>query len=415
MRSRRRASEAEMEATDARPCPVCGGADARPLYRQRFARLSGGNPVSGYDVVVCEACGAGFARGIPSQAELDAYYRDLSKYENAERGGGASPADAARFEAIARSLAPFVPSSEAAVLDVGCATGGLLAEIRRLGFARVEGLDPSPACAESARSLHGLEVRTGSLAALPDGMPAYDLVILLGVLEHLRDVGPALASVRRLLPERGRLFVEVPDVAGFARYLEAPFQQFSVEHVSFFSETSLGNVLRRHGFEPLVGTRGARAQSESSTMPVLTTVAEKVAAPAGRMVRDGETLPALEAYIERSEAREAPVAQVIDDLVRSRRPVVVWGVGTQTAHLLTTRRLAEACIVAFVDSNPGYQGRTLGGVPVFPPEFLRTRSEAVVISTGVYHREILRQLREGLGCPNDVIVLNAETPRQGLE
>jgi len=113
-------------------------------------------------------------------------------------------------------------------------------------------------------------------------------------------------------------------VADFARYLDAPFQQFSVEHVSFFSETSLGNVLRRHGFEPLVGTRGARAQSESSTMPVLTTVAEKVAATAGRMVRDGETLPALEAYIERSEAQEAPVAQVIDDLVRSRRPIVVW-------------------------------------------------------------------------------------------
>jgi len=143
-----------MEATDARPCPVCGGADARPLYRQRFARLSGGNPVSGYDVVVCEACGAGFARGIPSQAELDAYYRDLSKYENAERGGGASPADTARFEAIARSLAPFVPSSEAAVLDVGCATGGLLAEIRRLGFARVEGLDPSrPAPRAPARCM----------------------------------------------------------------------------------------------------------------------------------------------------------------------------------------------------------------------------------------------------------------------
>ncbi|HSB36259.1 MAG TPA: hypothetical protein VLH41_05245, partial [Thermoanaerobaculia bacterium] len=155
--------------------------------------------------------------------------------------------------------------------------------------------------------------------------------------------------------------------------------------------------------------------SESSTMPVVTTIAEKLAASAGPVVRDEETLPALEAYVERSAAREEPVARVIDDLVRSRKPVVVWGVGTQTAHLLATRRLGEARIVAFVDSNPRYQGRTLGGVPVAPPEFLRTRSEAVVISTGVYHREIVRQLREDLGCPNEVIALNAEPPCQGLE
>jgi hypothetical protein len=80
-------------------------------------------------------------------------------------------------------------------------------------------------------------------------------------------------------------------------------------------------------------------------------------------------------------------------------------VGTHTAHLLATCGLGAIRIVAFVDSNPRYHGKTLNGVAIEPPEWLRGRAEAVVVSSRVFQREIVRQLREELGCGNEVILL----------
>jgi SAM-dependent methyltransferase len=394
-----------MELSPVRPCPVCDGIGSRPLYKQRFAALSWGTSLHGYDVVLCETCGAGFAQGVPSQDDLDAYYRDMSKYENPERGGSPSLQDIARFRAIAGMIAPFVPATDARVLEVGCATGGLLHELKRLGFGRAMGLDPSPACALQARALHGVDVRTGTLSERPGNLGTFDVVILLGVLEHFRDTGPALEALRGLLGPRGRLFVEVPDVAGFARFLDAPFQQFSLEHLTFFSEISLASLLKRFGFSPLLGVSGARPHSLSSTMPVLSVIAEKGAISAGVLPRDEVTGPALSSYVESSFALERTVRRAIDRLVESRQPVIVWGVGTHTAHLLAACGLGAARIVAFVDSNPRYHGKTLNGVAIESPEWLKDRPEAVVVSSRVFQREIVRQLRDALGCGNEVILL----------
>lgn len=384
---------------------MCDGTGSRVLYEQRFASLSEGSPLHGYDVVLCETCGAGFAQGVPPQADLDAYYRDMSKYENPERGGSPSVQDVARFRAIAGMIAPFIPASDARILEVGCATGGLLHELKQLGFGRVVGLDPSPACALQARALHGIDVVTGTLTERPGKLGTFDVIILLGVLEHVRDTRPALEALRALLGPRGRLFVEVPDVTGFTRFLDAPFQQFSLEHLTFFSEISLASLLQRFGFSTLLGVRGARPHSLSSTMPVLSVIAEKAVASRSALPRDEVTGPALSTYIESSFALERNVRRAIDRLVESQKPVIVWGVGTHTAHLLATCGLGAARIVAFVDSNPRYHGKTLNGVAIESPARLTDRPEAVVVSSRVFQREIVRQVRDALGCCNEVILL----------
>src|SRR4051812_27365459 len=114
-----------MTAPAPRPCPVCESRGRRDvLHRQQFV---GGPLGDGYDVVVCTACGAGFADRIPEQADLDHYYAERSKYEYAQNGGEESPYDFKRFELIAEQVMSFLSSRDAAILDVGCATGGLLA------------------------------------------------------------------------------------------------------------------------------------------------------------------------------------------------------------------------------------------------------------------------------------------------
>src|ERR1700677_5030046 len=112
-----------MSDLKSRPCPVCCDFGRRILHRQQFLD---GPMGEGYDVVVCNRCGAGFADGIPSQAEMDRYYAEQSKYTYDHAGGAESPWDLKRFELTVEQVAPHLKSLDARILDIGCATGGLL-------------------------------------------------------------------------------------------------------------------------------------------------------------------------------------------------------------------------------------------------------------------------------------------------
>ena len=67
-------------------------------------------------------------------------------YGKSSTGGGGNALDAARLKKMAAQLADFVQSPQTRLLDMGCATGGLLHELQLLGYQNGVGFDPSPAC-----------------------------------------------------------------------------------------------------------------------------------------------------------------------------------------------------------------------------------------------------------------------------
>ena len=394
-----------MNGQQHRDCPVCGSPERRAVFTQRFAAVDQATPVTGYDVAVCERCGAGYADGIPDQAAFDQYYRDMSKYEYAQRGGEESDYDSRRLTLIADIVVPHLPSPEARILDVGCASGRLLANIRERGFPKVTGLDPSPACAATAARLYGVDVRTMTLREIAEAGERFDVVIMVGVLEHLRDLDSAFEQLRTLLNPSGLLYVEVPDVTAFADWPNAPYQDFSTEHINFFSPVSLRNLMRRHGFAEVFLEQNHREQSYKTVMSNVSAFYRKEESVAQHIEFDVDTAAGLDRYIAASAADDRRLQSKIDALVDGGQPIVVWGVGTHTSRLMATSRLAEAQIVAFVESNSRYHGKTLHGRPILPPEALRERSEAVLISSRVFQQEIAEQIRTGLGCPNELILL----------
>src|ERR1700730_15718452 len=66
-------------AYPSRECPICGSAERRVFFHQQFAAVDQATPVTGYDVVVCERCGGGYADGIPDQGALGRSAGEISE------------------------------------------------------------------------------------------------------------------------------------------------------------------------------------------------------------------------------------------------------------------------------------------------------------------------------------------------
>lgn len=95
------------------------------------------------------------------------------------------------------------------VLDVGCGSGPILADLRERG-AIVTGVDASAGMLEQARARlgSGADLRVADLAEpLPFDDGAFDDVVASQVLHYLKDWGPALAELHRVLTPGGRLIV----------------------------------------------------------------------------------------------------------------------------------------------------------------------------------------------------------------
>lgn len=384
-----------------RKCPVCGGIEREIIHRQRFYEGVLGD---GYDVVICQKCGAGFADAIPRQCDLDRYYAEQSKYTYETSAGTESTYDRLRFEIIADHLASYL-APQARILDIGSATGGLLHAFKKRGLGNVVGIDPSPRCADLAGRLYGVEVRVGTISDIPKELGTFDLILMVGVLEHIREVGDAIDEVRSLLNPGGLFYVAVPDVEHLYEARNAPFQQFSMEHINFFSATSLCNIVGKSGFSCKKLWQYNVEWRKGIAEPVLSGVYK--AAGATEFSYDRTSKIALKQYIDKSSQEDRLLAAEIDSLVDSQEPIFIWGVGALTRRLLSTTNLVRVNIVAFVDSSLSYKRRNLAGKPIISPSEIGATPLAILIASISFRSEIERQIREEMALSNRLIFLKS--------
>lgn len=396
-----------MASFETRACAVCGSKQSTLLYQQAFSEISlGGSLLSGYDVVACEHCGFCFANGIPEQSHFDAYYRDMSKYEKTERGGQESPYEQARFQLMAEVILKKLDSQRTRIFEVGCANGDLLALLKKAGYENVSGIDPSPKSAEIAQERHGINVSADTLSSMNKNHASFDFIILAGVLEHVPDLHSALRQLRELLSSDGYLFITVPDASRYVEGEDAPFQEFSVEHINFFGPDSLVNLLQTNGFEKTSIQQDMIESNYRTTTPVIHALFKNSPTIwSSPFIRDRRTEIELKSYIAKSARGNLQIQDNINSLINKDQPIIVWGTGAHTLRLLATSRLGEAEIKAFVDSNPRYQGKSLNNIPIISPQALEDMTETILISSRVYQEEIAHQIRADLKLRNEFIKL----------
>jgi methionine biosynthesis protein MetW len=164
-----------------------------------------------------------------------------------------------------RLLVDAVPAG-ARVLDVGCATGYLAAELAARGCT-VVGVEADPAAAAAATTSGACaEVVTGDVeaGACQEALAArapFDVVVAGDVLEHLRDPWAALAFLAGLLAPGGRAVVSVPNIAHWTGRRALLRGRFPYAEHGLFDRTHL-RFFTRPGARELVASAGLRLVAE---------------------------------------------------------------------------------------------------------------------------------------------------------
>jgi SAM-dependent methyltransferase len=212
------------------PCPLCGGTRLEQIgTRDRYFHALATD--------LCLDCGLVFTNPMPSEAEVELYYR---RHYRAHYHNSWTP----RAKAIVRAvkgarqrealLAPLL-AGPCRVVDVGAASGEFVHRLQQRGIDAL-GIEPNEGFADYARRRHSANIMICGWQQAEVAPESVDLVTAHHVLEHFRDPLAALARFRSWLKPDGRLYVSVPDVHNPSR---TPYARFHFAHLYNFDHESL--------------------------------------------------------------------------------------------------------------------------------------------------------------------------------
>jgi SAM-dependent methyltransferase len=231
-------------------CPACGSRERpQPKYRK-----------SGYQILKCTACGLGSTDLDDSFDPTTIYVRDY--FQGNQTDGyadylGSEFVLRKEFRSVVNNLLRQGRTS-GRLFEIGCAYGFFLLEAQK--HFDVHGVEVSADAAAHCRS-HGLDVDTGMVSdeCMARRGPL-DVVVMLDVIEHLRDPLGALQIIGRNLNQGGHIVLSTGDwdsplsrLMGSAWRLMTPPQ-----HLFFFSERTIEALLSRAGFRVVHFARPAK-------------------------------------------------------------------------------------------------------------------------------------------------------------
>ncbi|HYW55303.1 MAG TPA: class I SAM-dependent methyltransferase [Dongiaceae bacterium] len=279
------------------------------------------------------------------------------------------------------------------VVEFGCNDGVLLAPLQEAGVTAV-GVDPSKNITGLARA-KGLDVVTGyfdvaTAAAIRARAGAADVVTGSNAFAHNDHPERILAAAREVLGEHGVLALEVMYAGDLLETLQ--WDTLYHEHLTFYSLTSLGRLLERHGFRVFAAERipmhggSLRVFAASDGRETERSARDVYAYEEEKKLADPATW---HAFAAESLRRIAVVRDVYGALAGRKR---IWGYGAAGKATMWVNVCEMPYLEAVVDASPLRAGKLMPGThsPIVFPEEMRKRPPDVVFVTAWNYADHIR-------------------------
>ena len=306
-----------------------------------------------YPLIVdrCAVCGLAQSRCVTNPKERYADYSYVSSHSATSR---------AHWDAYARDTSLFLHPNDL-VVEIGSNDGYLCQQYKKSGF-RAIGVDPSEEMVALAKR-RDVETYCDFFDAkyvaswIREAHGAPKLIVANNVLNHADDLESFLAAVRLLLDDNGTFVFQVP--SWWAMTTSRNFDQVYHEHVTYWSERSVVEVLRRHGLYVFsieqVSYHGTslRVQAMKNT-----------SRPEIGVATDLDSWDGIQADV--TARRNAFLRRVLD----VKGPIVAAGASAKGNTFLNWHRLDRSLVTAVTDISEHKIGKLTPGsrIPIISDE-----------------------------------------------
>jgi len=231
-------------------CPVCKSTTIH------FSFSAKDNTVSKemYEIWECEYCNVLFTQDAPQADKMDSYYSSTEYISHSDTQEGIINKLYHQVRNITLSEKKNLIEKECGIatgklLDVGCGTGAFINKMKKSGW-QVTGLEPDQGARDKAYTLYNIIVKPPvDMYNLPGGH--FDVITLWHVLEHVHDLHGYIDQLKKLLTEKGRLFIAVPNhTSGDAENYKELWAGYDVpRHLYHFSPYSMNILMNIHGMQ----------------------------------------------------------------------------------------------------------------------------------------------------------------------
>lgn len=203
--------------------------------------------VDGFNIYKCKECKLLWVDNVSSH-ELKTFYDQAYFNSSSKIGYSDYLSDEKNHRGNARHVINAVNKLRnlegLTVLDLGCAFGFLLDEIKKLKKCKSYGIEVSSYAFEYARNLVGPNVYNCELSDCNFEPEFFDIVFLLGTIEHLISPRKILEDIHKIMKPGGVLVVTTLDTAGMIPFysLKPP------EHLVYFNHRNFTKLLQKSGY-----------------------------------------------------------------------------------------------------------------------------------------------------------------------
>lgn len=221
-------------------CSLCGNNE----FKEVLVRADG------IRIIECKKCGLAVTERMPSEKNISNIYDD--KYYDSEIRGYRVAYNKINKDTMFFTRAQWINNNldleNKEILDIGCATGEFLEEMKKYK-CNCTGLEISSYGYEECINKN-IKMFNKKLDKLDIDTETYDCITMWDVLEHNTDPVNELRNIYNILKLNGKLYISVPNHLLYKRQGNDSFgYNSSYEHIIYFEPDTIISMLKMIGFK----------------------------------------------------------------------------------------------------------------------------------------------------------------------
>ena len=214
-------------------CITCNNQDFKKLFHK-----------NNYDFIKCKKCGLVTLYPLPSEEQLESYYKSKTI-----SGNYSLNLSIERDRSLKKIINLILSEkNKGNFIDIGCFDGRLLEFAESAGFTSY-GLELQEEAARKAMQKFPNRIHNGVIEKSTNIFPnkTFSVIVASGVIEHLRSPEYLIDFVHKRLENDGLFVIQTPNENSLLRKVMNKywFAWTAPEHTFYFSEKSLNTLLKK--------------------------------------------------------------------------------------------------------------------------------------------------------------------------